>query len=179
MATINLVTEKGTEGRVYVSPTDVAELERMLAESSVGAAGDIEQARQSADGLGLFIRSLVGLDRQAAIEAFGEFLDGRNLSRSQIEFIHMIIGHLTKNGVMDEGLLYESPFTDIAPQGPDALFAEVAWVSEQRTGRARAGSGPAGSPAPATGAARTIHSRHQVQSGRADVATPVPNCAPR
>ncbi|MET8837082.1 DEAD/DEAH box helicase family protein [Micromonospora sp. NPDC004540] len=108
-----------------LSPVDLTELERMLAESGVGAAEDFEQARESADGLGLFIRSLVGLDRQAATEAFGEFLDGRTLSRSQIEFIHMIIGHLTRNGVMDEGLLYESPFTDIAPHGPDSLFAEA------------------------------------------------------
>ncbi|MEU3453619.1 N-6 DNA methylase [Micromonospora sp. NPDC006766] len=37
------------------------------------------------------------------------------------EFIHM-----TGNGViMNAGLLYGSPFTDIAPQGPDGLFAEA------------------------------------------------------
>lgn len=68
-----------------LSPTDLAELERMLAASGA-ATKDIEQARRSAHGLGLFIRSLVGLDREAATEAFGEFLAGRTLTANQIHF---------------------------------------------------------------------------------------------
>lgn len=35
----------------------------------------------------------------------------------------MIIRHLTQNGAMEIDRLYESPFTEIAPHGPDALFA--------------------------------------------------------
>ncbi|GGM61819.1 restriction endonuclease subunit R [Micromonospora sonchi] len=106
-----------------LSPTDLAELERMLADSGAGAAEDIDRARRSADGLGLFIRSLVGLDREAATEAFDEFLVGRTLTRNQIHFVHLIIGHLTQNGTMEIGRLYESPFTEIAPHGPESLFA--------------------------------------------------------
>ena len=34
-------------------------------------AADIDQAKEQSHGLGLFIRSLVGLDREAALEAFG------------------------------------------------------------------------------------------------------------
>lgn len=34
----------------------------------------------------------------------------------------MIVEHLTANGVIDVARLYESPFTDEAPQGPDMIF---------------------------------------------------------
>jgi type I restriction enzyme, R subunit len=43
---------------------------------------------------------------------------------TQIEFVNMIIEHLTDQGVMEPGLLYEPPFTDIAPTGPDQVFDE-------------------------------------------------------
>jgi type I restriction enzyme R subunit len=50
------------------------------------------------------------------------FIAGKNVSANQIEFIDLIVNHLTEHGVMDAALLYESPFTDIAPQGPDRLL---------------------------------------------------------
>lgn len=93
----------------------------MLADSGA-AAPDIDQARRSAQGLGLFIRSLVGLDREAATDAFSEFLDGRTLTASQIDFVNLIITHLTQNGVMEPARLYEPPFTEIAPHGPETIF---------------------------------------------------------
>jgi len=71
----------------------------------------------------LFVRSLVGLDREAAKQAFTSFISGKTLNANQIEFVNLIVDHLTEHGVMDAGLLYESPFTDIISQGPDGLFA--------------------------------------------------------
>lgn len=44
---------------------------------------------------------------------------------NQIEFVNMIVDYLTAHGAMDAAILYESPFTDITPQGPDGLFTST------------------------------------------------------
>jgi len=102
---------------------DLADLERMLVESGVGGPDQIDRAKQESHGLGLFVRSLVGLDRGAAKEALAGFLSGKTLGANQIEFVNLIVDHLTEHGVMPAAQLYESPFTDITPRGPDGLFA--------------------------------------------------------
>ena len=97
-------------------------LERILAESGIGGPAEIQQAAEQARGLGLFVRSLIGLDREAAKEALAGFISGKTLTANQLEFVNVVVDHLTAHGVMEPGRLYESPFTDITPQGPDELF---------------------------------------------------------
>lgn len=65
---------------------------------------------------------LVGLDRSAAKEAFAGFLDDKRYKANQIEFVNLVIDELTQNGLIEPRGFYESPFTDLSPQGPDALF---------------------------------------------------------
>ena len=109
-----------------LTPADLSELERMLAESGAGAPADIERAKSESQGLGLFVRSLVGMDREAAKQALAGFVAGKTLGANQIEFVNLIVNHLTEHGVMEAARLYESPFTDLTPHGPEGLFSESA-----------------------------------------------------
>jgi type I restriction enzyme R subunit len=94
----------------------------MLIETGVGSADDVERAKQESRGLGLFVRSLVGLDREAAKEALGGFMAGKTLRADQIEFLDLIVNHLTEHGSMEPRLLYESPYTDFSHLGVDGMF---------------------------------------------------------
>lgn len=72
--------------------------------------------------LGYFIRSIVGLDRNAADEAFAEFLSSGNLTANQNQFISLIINFLTKNGTVNAEMLYEPPFTRLHIEGVSGIF---------------------------------------------------------
>ena len=108
-----------------LTPSDLSELEKILLENKLGVEEDIDRAKEESHGLGLFVRSLVGLDREVAKQELAKFISGKNLNSNQIEFVDMIVNYLTAHGAMDAAILYESPFTDITPQGPEGLFTST------------------------------------------------------
>ncbi|MBT6191926.1 MAG: hypothetical protein HOI01_00035 [Proteobacteria bacterium] len=73
--------------------------------------------------ISVLVRQMVGMDRQAAVEAFSEFLSDRNLTSNQMRFVEMVIDQLTSRGVMGADVLYETPFTNIHSGGPEQLFS--------------------------------------------------------
>ena len=104
-----------------MTATDLTELERIFVEAGVDA--DSLGQLQAEGGLGRFVRTLVGLDREAAQAAFGEFMSSHPLTANQHEFLGLVIEHLTAKGIMDPGLLYEAPFTDFDSNGVEGVFA--------------------------------------------------------
>lgn len=131
----HIVLHKLRHGRPLTA-SDLSELEKMLIDAGVGNAGDIERAREAGQGFGRFVRAMVGLDRTAVQEAFREFIAPGIATTAQIEFINMIIEHLTSQGVMDPALLYDHPFIDLASTGPEQLFDDEKVVSLIKTIRA-------------------------------------------
>lgn len=108
-----------------ITPTDISEIERIFFESGdLGTREEFEQAFGPQEQLGLFIRSLIGLDRHEAKLEFADFLNGQRYNSNQIEFVNMIIDYLTQNGVMDPSLLFQPPYTNYNAEGLAGLFSD-------------------------------------------------------
>lgn len=90
---------------------DLASLEEILWRE-VGTKQDYEHEYGNKP-LGEFVREIVGLDMNAAKEAFSEYLTNTNLDSRQIYFVNQIVEYIVHNGMMkDLSVLLESPFTD-------------------------------------------------------------------
>ena len=94
-----------------LTSTDIESLENILWQE-IGAKDDYEK-EYGQKPLGEFVREIVGLDMNAAKEAFSGFLNNTNLDSRQIYFVNQIVEYIVHNGLMkDLSVLQESPFTD-------------------------------------------------------------------
>lgn len=99
------------KSNVPLTAEDVQALEKILW-SEVGTKQDYE-AEYGQKPLGEFVREIVGLDMNAAKEAFAQYLNDASLDSRQIYFVNQIVEYIVHNGMMkDLSVLQEAPFTD-------------------------------------------------------------------
>lgn len=90
---------------------DISTLEDILW-NEVGTKQDYEH-EYGQKPLGELVREIVGLDMNAAKEAFSEYLTSTSLDSRQIYFVNQIVEYIVHNGMMKElSVLQELPFTD-------------------------------------------------------------------
>ena len=96
---------------VPLTTEDVRNLERILWKE-IGTKQEYEQEFGEKP-LGEFVREIVGLDMNAAKEAFAQYLDESVLDSRQIYFVNQIVEYIVHNGMMkDLTVLQDTPFTD-------------------------------------------------------------------
>ncbi len=90
--------------------TDVEfqELERIFT-VELGTANDYERTYGDTP-FGLLVRKTVHLERQAAMDAFAEFINSESLTEQQISFVHKVIDYIVANGYMEPAALAQPPF---------------------------------------------------------------------
>src|ERR1019366_3445516 len=110
-----------------LTPLDLQELERMLTASGVGSPDHLEKAKAECSGFGLFVRSMIGLDREAAKQALAGFLSGKTLTSNQIEFVDLTEAgsgwqcRLSTSSILFKGLPIEEACGRIAALGFEAV----------------------------------------------------------
>ena len=94
-----------------INGDDLKELEDILWHQLGTQEEYAEEAKNKT--LAVFIRSLIGLDRDAVNQKFGDFLNGNVLNAQQQEFVKAIIDYVRANGnISKEDLFQEDPFAE-------------------------------------------------------------------
>lgn len=102
---------KKLKSNIPLSKDDIKELEKVLW-SELGTKEEYEH-EYGQKPLGELVREIVGLDMNAAKEAFSEYLENSNLDSRQIYFVNQIVEYIVHNGMMkDLSVLQDAPFTD-------------------------------------------------------------------
>lgn len=120
----NHITIHRLKNNQPITGADLVALENILFadKTGMGSKEDFYASYGEEKRLGVFVRSIVGLDRNAAKTAFGEFLASTPLSADQIRFVDQIVEHLALNGVLDPDLLFAPPFTNTHHEGVSGVF---------------------------------------------------------
>ncbi|MCQ8213256.1 DEAD/DEAH box helicase family protein [Cetobacterium somerae] len=124
------------KNNIVLDDIDIKELNDILFGNKIVTVDEVyeevkkeNEVKQNKDiTLGLFLRSIIGLDGKAVEEQFCELISGKGFSGVQIELIDYIIKHYVKNGVFYKKQLrdpdiknfYGAEFFSIFPNMEDA-----------------------------------------------------------
>lgn len=97
-----------------LSADDISQLEHIMWEE-LGSREDYVRYTQSDNmNVAMFIRSVIKVDRQLALQKFTEFLNGSTLNALQMDYLKDIISYVCENGDIEpQTLMSVSPFSDI------------------------------------------------------------------
>jgi type I restriction enzyme R subunit len=122
----NHITISKLINNIPITSAELTALEQILFDGDERGTIEVFKKEFGDEPLGVFIRSIIGLDITAAQQAFSEFLTTGNLKADQMTFIQNIITYLTVNGTIEPGMLFEAPFTDINDAGLNGVFDDTA-----------------------------------------------------
>ncbi|MBO4851742.1 MAG: DEAD/DEAH box helicase family protein [Prevotella sp.] len=97
-----------------LSADDISQLEHIMWEE-LGSREEYVRYTQSENmNVAMFIRSVIKVDRQLALQKFTEFLNGSTLNALQMDYLKDIISYVCENGDIEpQTLMSVSPFSDI------------------------------------------------------------------
>ncbi|MFD0740769.1 type I restriction-modification enzyme R subunit C-terminal domain-containing protein [Phytohabitans flavus] len=93
---------------------------------------DVELVPNEYEGLGLYLRSITGIDREAASAALDRFQRGANLNASQLHFLNLLTDFLARNGLVNASQLYEAPFSAWSAAGRKTCSPRRMWTRSSR-----------------------------------------------
>lgn len=106
-----------------ITASELDERDRLLFEQSGAQAEDEFRKSLGDKPLGVFVRSILGMDSTAARDAFSVFLSHAPLPSVQIEFLKDLFRLLTVNGRVNPEMLFEQPFKKFHSDGVAGVFS--------------------------------------------------------
>jgi type I site-specific restriction endonuclease len=95
-----------------------ASLDRLFAQED-------EDHEDVKDPLQFVIRGLVGLNAEEVEKVFATFVHAfPRMTAQQVQFLSLVKQHITDHGMLRIEALYETPFTQLHPDGVDGIFKD-------------------------------------------------------
>lgn len=96
---------------------DIKQLEQILW-NELGSKNEYDEQTNKmlcGDNVAVFIRSVIGIEKQEALKIFSDLLSNMNLNSMQEEFLKTVLNYVCANGDIEGKNLMESPFKEYSP----------------------------------------------------------------